>query len=96
MAPADEDGEEGLPDEDDDGGCLCHGPDHAADTHHTQECQEGLFAPRAGAFARNHGGVFSRDRGEARTATEVLQRSTHSQEKGSCDPHAALCNGACQ
>lgn len=71
-----------LPDEDDDGWSLRHGPDHAADTHHTQECQEGLFAPRAGAFARNDGGVFGRDRGEARTATEVLQRSTRSQEKG--------------
>lgn len=65
-----------LPDEYDDWRCLCHGPDHAAHTHHTEECQEGLFAARTGAFARNDGGIFSRNRGEAWTATEVLQRST--------------------
>lgn len=81
-----------LPDEYDDWWRLCHGPDHAANTHHAEECQEGLFAARTGAFARNNGGIFGWDWGEARTATEVLWRSTGVQEKGELQSPPALCN----
>lgn len=79
----------GLPDEDDDRRRLRHGPDHAADTHHAEECQEGLFTARTGAFSRNDGGIFGRDRAEAGTAAEVLQRSTGIQGKQEPQPHCS-------
>lgn len=79
----------GLPDEDDDRWRLRHGPDHAADTHHTEECQEGLFTARTGAFSRNDGGIFGRDRAEAGTATEVLRKSTGIQGKQESQPHCS-------
>lgn len=62
-----------LPDKDDDRGCLRHCPDHAADTHHTQEGEEGLLAPGTGALSGNHSRVLGRDSREARTAGEILK-----------------------
>lgn len=64
-----------LPDEDDDRGCLRHRPDHAADTHHTQEGEEGLLAPGTGAFSGNHCRVLGWAGHEARTAGEILKGS---------------------
>lgn len=64
-----------APDKDDDRGRLRHGSDHAADTHHAQEGEEGLLAPGAGAFSGNHSRVLRRDGREARTAGEVLKGS---------------------
>lgn len=63
----------GSPDEDDDGGRLGHGPDHAADAHDAQEGEEGLLAAGAGALAGDHGGVLGRPGGQARAAGEVLE-----------------------
>lgn len=64
-----------LPDKDDDRGRLRHCPDHAADTHHAQEGEEGLLAPGAGAFSGNHGRVLRGDGCEAHTAGEILEGS---------------------
>lgn len=62
-----------LPDKDDDRGCLSHCPNHAADTHHTQEGEEGLLAPGTGALSRNHSCILRRDSREACTAGEILK-----------------------
>lgn len=64
-----------VPDKDDDRGRLRHCADHAADTHHAQEGEEGLLAPGAGAFSGNHSCVLRRDSREARTASEILKES---------------------
>lgn len=52
---------------------MGHGPDQAAHTHHTEEGEEGLLAPRTGAFSWHHGGILRGDSGEACTACEVLE-----------------------
>lgn len=69
-----------CPDEDDDRRGLGHGPDQAAHTHHTEEGEEGLLAPRTGTFSWNHAGILRGDSGEARTACEV--RAVASGEAG--------------
>lgn len=86
-----------LPDEYDNWGRLRHGPDHAANAHHAEECQEGLFAAGTGAFSGNNGGIFGRDRAEAWAAAEVLWRSTGVQGKQELwSPAPALCDEGCQ
>ena len=52
---------------------MGHGPDQAAHTHHTEEGEEGLLAPRTGAFPWHHSGILRGDGGEACTACEVLE-----------------------
>lgn len=64
-----------LPDEDDDRGRLRHRPNHAADTHHAQEGEEGLLAPGTGAFSGNHRRVLGWAGQEARAAGEILKGS---------------------
>ena len=75
-----------LPDEDDDGRRLSHGPDHATDTHHTQEGEEGLLTPGTGAFSRNHGRVLRRDGHEACTASEILKGKQSALLTGAISP----------
>lgn len=47
---------EEIPDQDDDRGSLGHGSDQAANTHHTQEDEEGLLAAWHRTFPRNRCG----------------------------------------
>lgn len=49
----------GIPDEDDDRGSLSHGSDQAANTHHTQEDEEGFLAAWHRTFPRNRCGQLT-------------------------------------
>lgn len=61
-----------MPDEDDDGGRLGHGSNHAAHTDDTQEGEEGLLAAWAGTLPWERNGVFAAAR-DARAASQVLK-----------------------
>lgn len=62
-----------LPDEDDDGGRLGHGSDHAAHTDNTQEGEEGLLTAWTGTLPRERHGVLT-GAGYTGTAGQVLTR----------------------
>lgn len=51
-----------LPNENDDGGSLRHGPHQATNADHTQEDEENLLTARHGTFPRNHGGGLASGR----------------------------------
>ena len=61
-----------VPDQDDDGGCLGHGADHAAGADHTEEGEEGLLTAHGGTLPRDHPGQ-RRVAGYTRAPGEVLE-----------------------
>ena len=66
-----------VPDQDDDGGRLGHGADHAAGADHTEEGEEGLLTACRGTLPRDRPGQ-RRVAGHTRTPGEVLEhRRTH-------------------
>lgn len=60
------------PDEDDDGGRLGHGSNHAAHTDDTQKGEEGLLTSWAGTLPWESHSIFAAAR-DARAASQVLK-----------------------
>lgn len=91
MSTAPSAGQRGYsPDEDDDGGGLGHGSDHAAHADHTQEGEEGLLAAWTGALSWQSHSLLA-VAGDTRAAAQVLAATRR--HSVSDDPAAALQSG---